>query len=173
MTGSRRHEPAAGDARRGRSRWWLVPIALFGLMFAVWGAMIHAALDDPSFAVEPDYYEKGVAWDRHMAQEAENHRLGWTADVATAPSDDGAVRLVVDLNDRHGRALVGAEVQVDTFHNARAARMLHARLDERDAGSYSASLPMRRPGLWEIRLRARRGPERFTHVVKRDVGVER
>ena len=36
-----------------------------------------AANDDRGIAIEPDYYQKAVAWDSSMAQARENRRSGW------------------------------------------------------------------------------------------------
>ncbi len=42
----------------------------------VWVAII--ANRDPSFAIEPDYYAKAVAWDSSMAQARHNATLNWS-----------------------------------------------------------------------------------------------
>ena len=46
--------------------------------------------------------------------------------------------------------------------------MLAAILEPRDLG-YAAMMPLARPGLWEFRVRATRGPDIFTATLMRDV----
>ena len=52
-----------------RGLWW--PIAVAAILATtvaanIWVMMI--ANDDPSFAIEPDYYRKALAWDTTLAQ---------------------------------------------------------------------------------------------------------
>jgi hypothetical protein len=44
--------------------WAWVPATLLGSMLAGLGIMAYIAVDDPTFALEPDYYDKAVHWDR-------------------------------------------------------------------------------------------------------------
>ena len=64
-------------------------------------------------------------------------------------------------------AIDGATVAVEAFHNARAGNILRATLAGRGEGRYSAELPMRWAGVWEFRVVAERGADRFTHTHKR------
>jgi nitrogen fixation protein FixH len=143
--------------------WAYVPAGLLGTMLAGLLLLAHIAGDDPGFAVEADYYRKASQWDAEMAQRAQNERLGWQAelDVETLPSGKHAVAL--RLRDRAGRSIEGAAVAVEAFHNARASAPLSFRL-EPQAGGYAAELLPQRPGLWEFRLDAQVGGNRFTSV---------
>ena len=61
-----------------RGSWWPIGItAVLATTVAanVWVATI--ASDDPSFAIEPDYYAKAIAWDSTLAQARTNATLGW------------------------------------------------------------------------------------------------
>ena len=42
------------------------------------GTMATIATRDPGFALERDYYQKAVNYDRVIAQRGENARLGWS-----------------------------------------------------------------------------------------------
>jgi nitrogen fixation protein FixH len=152
---------------------WYWPFLLVGLLAAGVGANIYLlarAVGDPSFAVEPDYYAKGVAWDAHQAQARENAALGWSVAVEVAPADlaTGRARVVARLTDRDGRCVPGAAVGLEAFHNARAADVLKATLAETAEHDYAADVPIVRPGLWEFRVAATRGPETFTAVIDQD-----
>jgi nitrogen fixation protein FixH len=152
---------------------WYWPFLLGGLLAAGVGANLYflaRAVSDPSFAVEPDYYEKAVAWDAHQTQARNNVELGWSVVLEVAPADiaTGRARVIAKLTGRDGRPVAGASVELEAFHNARAADRLSATLVETAGHDYAADLPVVRPGLWEFRIAARRASETFTAVLDQD-----
>ena len=158
----------ASPAARTASRGWIWPVAIVALLVGSAGANIGFMLiasRDASFAVEPDYYKKAVAWDRAMQQERANVALGWTAAAALERTGRSQARLAVRLLDRTGAPVDGASVEVETFASARARDRLSARLAAAGDGRYAAALPAGHTGLWEIRLRAARGGDVFTQTV--------
>lgn len=180
--------PAAQTApaalrRPSRSLAWPIGIAVI-LALSVGANMFvfHLANDDPSFAVEPDYYRKAVQWDDELAQRRRNAELGWRAsatleaasvDAASvgAPSGDaardGATELRVRLTGPAGDPLDGAVVIVEAMAVDRASQVATftlAAAGDPAGGVYSAMLPAARGGRWELRLVATRGGERFTAV---------
>ena len=157
-----------------RKKGWYWPWILGGLMAVVLGAnliLIYVATSDRSFAVEQDYYRKGLRWDAKREQDRRNAELGWTLDlvVASTLSPDGTVAITALLCDGDGGEITGAQIKLDAFHNARAAYILSADLKHAENGSYAASLPMRRPGLWEFRFEISRDGERFTHTTTKEL----
>lgn len=143
----------------------LVPVGLLGSLLTLLGVLVFLSTRDPSFAVEEDYYQKAAHWDERQQQQVANQELGWLASPrfeATALS----THLVVELKDGVGHGLRGALVAVEAFHNARAGDIFKSRLHETAPGSYRAELPSRRAGLWEVRVIAARGSERFTHSAR-------
>lgn len=155
-----------------RSRGWYWPVGLAVLLAGSAGANIALLIitsRDASFAVEPDYYAKALAWDETMAQEARNEALGWSLGLRVEPTAErGTMTVWVRLADRAGAPIDGARIAVETFHNARASRVLTAALEPRGP-DYAAVMPLARPGLWEFRLRVTRGPDVFVATLLRDV----
>jgi nitrogen fixation protein FixH len=152
---------------------WYWPILLVGLLASGVGLNLYfmsCAVSDPSFAVEPDYYAKAIAWDAHQAQAKENAELGWklVLTVAAADSGTGRARVVVMLADREGRPVRGLTVGLEAFHNARASQVVKATLVETAEHAYAADVAVARPGFWEFRVAAARGTEVFTAVVDQD-----
>lgn len=143
-----------------------------GLVLAVTMAgnlwVMHVARSDASFAVEPDYYRRALAWDSTRAQEARNATLGWQLEADLVPTGDGRARLEVQLRDAAGTPVTGATVAVEATHNARAADIVRATLDPGPWGGYSAELAAARRGLWQLRFEVSRGTERFTATLRRD-----
>jgi len=159
-----------------RSRGWYWPAALAALLVGSAGANIALVVitsRDASFAVEPDYYAKALAWDETMAQQARNETLGWSLGLRVEPTGErGRVTVAVGLSDGGGAPLAGARIAIDALHNARANRVLTAVLEPRGLG-YAAMMPLARPGLWEFRVRVTRGPDVFTATFMRDVAETR
>ena len=157
------------------NKGWHWGVFVGGLMAVVIGAnliLIYFATTDPSFAVEEDYYQKALHWDDKRAQDRANAELGWTVelDVGRERAADGSVQVVVRLLDAEGQAVRGAGVDLEAFHNARAAWIHRVQLRENEEGAYSAALPARRPGLWEFRLNVVRDEQRFTHKTVKELG---
>lgn len=161
----------ASDAKSGRL-WAFVPAAILASLigFQVW--LVGGALSDPSFAVEDDYYAKAVSWDAKMAQDKENARLGWRADVLFATAQPGQARVTLRLLDAKNRALPGAHVEVEAFSIARSTHVARAPMTEGPGGEYSATLPAARLGQWELRFDVRREGDRFTATERRDLAAE-
>jgi nitrogen fixation protein FixH len=143
-------------------QWPMIIVALLVATAAGQGVMMWKATHDSTLAIEPDYYKKAVAYDEVIAQEAVNASLGWRA-VATVGSEVG-----VTLTDRAGRAIDGAAVTVTAIHNLDGSHHIIGRLTAAGAGRYAAPLPLDRAGLWELRIEAERGAEKFTSSLRVD-----
>jgi nitrogen fixation protein FixH len=146
-----------------RGAWW--PIAIAAILALTVGAnfwILAVANSDRGIAIEPDYYQKAVAWDSSMAQARANVALGWrvTPSLAAFTARDGA-DLRVTLSDSTGAAIADATVKVSAFFNARAGEISDATLVPR-SGAYETRLPVHRSGLWELRFDVRRGALHFT-----------
>lgn len=149
--------------------WPLAVVGVLAVTVIANAAMLLVAGDPSQRAIEPDYYRKAVAWDSTLAERARSAALGWTLDARLEPAAGGA-RLRVSLADAAGAPLAGARVRVTALHNLEADRPTVADCGESTPGAYEASLPLRRAGLWELRVEAVRGAERFTTSLRRELG---
>jgi len=132
--------------------------------------LILLATRDPSHAVERDYYAKGLAWDAERAAARAGARLGWQLALAINPARQwGQRRVEVRVVDREGRALGGARVQLEARHLARATQVVRTALTPLGAGRYMAALPLRRAGLWELRLLVEQGGQRWRERLTREL----
>lgn len=167
-------DAAAGGATAKRSgrRWILLPVGFIVVQMSIVFTMMYIASSDPSFAVEPNYYEKALAWDSTAAQKVANERLAWKTNVQVAPAKAGGSELVVRLVNSDGTPLDGAKVQAEVFASTRARERTTLSLESRGDGTYAAPAAIHRAGLWECRLVVDRGPERFTSTARLEVHAQ-
>lgn len=143
--------------------WPIAMATMLGISVAANVWIIRIANADPAFAIEENYYERALRWDDELAQRARNDSLGWQLlPSLSALSSDSGAELRVSLRDASGAPVAADSVAVRALHNARAGAPLDATLTRRPDGDYVVRLPMRRPGLWELRFDVRRGADRFT-----------
>lgn len=156
------------ELTRGGRFWSLVPVVLIVAMVLGLGSLALIATDDPSFAVEKDYYKKAVAWDEAREQAAENARLGWKVELSTEPHGK-ELRVVARVKDARGAPIQGAAVALEAFANARASRVVTARLEGAEDQSYRGDVALTQAGLWEFRFSVEARGRRFTEVVRQEV----
>jgi nitrogen fixation protein FixH len=151
-----------------RGSWWPIGITLVlatTVAGNIWVAKI--ASDDPSFAIEPDYYQKAITWDSTLAQGRENVQLGWRLTPALGiVAATGKARVSATLTDSAGSPITGAVVKVAALPVARANEVHEATLAAAGAGEYAAQLDSRRQGQWELRFDVRAGSAHFTDVAR-------
>ncbi len=131
-------------------------------------AVIVLTGDDPSFAVEPDYYKKAVAWDSSQALATRSDALAWHAQAYVTPMPSGASTLTIALTDANGEAVRDATVRGELLHIARASDMQRVQFVATASGAYEAVVPMQRAGMWELRLHADRNSEQFVRTLRID-----
>jgi nitrogen fixation protein FixH len=151
--------------------WAWLPALLLGSMLLGLGALAYIAIDDPSFALEPNYYDKAVRWDRTQAEARESERIGLQLSL-TGPlslNKDGGVELELRVSDRANTPLCAATVLLEAFPNAFASRVEHVTLREVSPGVYRGRLSRGTRGLWELRFDVRQGSQQFREVLRRDV----
>lgn len=145
---------------QGDRRWPIGIVVVLAVFVAANVLVMRLAGADPSFAVEPDYYRKAVAFDSTMAVERRSNALGWAASSAIGRGVSGML-LTVTLVDASGAPVTGAALTAAARFNARANEVFAATLREVSPGRYAAPLDARHAGQWEVRVEAARGAEHF------------
>ena len=157
MTMSKASKPAG--------RWipWSF-FGFFGVIFLVNGIMLYIALSSWNGIAVHDAFKKGLAYNDRLAEAEAQAKLGWRITLRMPEQAAIAGELAVDLRDRDGRPIDGADMR------ARIVRPIHEGFD-RDLvlagggkGRYSGDLEVPLPGLWEVRVQAshRRGVYRHS-----------
>jgi nitrogen fixation protein FixH len=141
---------------------------LLGINAAIVLATAFLAGSDPSFAIEPNYYQKAVNWDQTAHQRERNRALAWRIDLAAVQKGDA---IALRLSDSAGAAIEHARVAVAAFHHANANHRLQTELVEIEPGMYRSNEGLLRSGLWELQIEAQAGNATFTHTEPLIVGA--
>jgi nitrogen fixation protein FixH len=150
------------DRPRGAKRWPAFIFALIGLQLALGAITVYFATNDPSFAIEPDAYEKALNWDERAEARRASEALGWTCDLRVGQSDGlGDRYLFLTVTDRDGRPLESATVRGLAFHQARAAERFALEFRPVSPGLYRAKAALRRDGRWSVQLTVERDEDVF------------
>lgn len=151
---------------RAGAFFMLLPVLLLGIAVFGWIWMIRLAVDDPTAAIEPDYYAQASHIDDHKARIAQSEALGWKTQVEAEWAEGTQGTLRVRMVDRDGAALEGLEVTAIAFPNVRAGDRQELSLSSRGAGTYEGRLSRARAGIWELRLRAKKGSDEFVSTIR-------
>jgi nitrogen fixation protein FixH len=147
-----------------RLLWPGILIVLIASIVVMNVVMLIVASSDPSFAVDPAYYEN--QW-RGGSPDGDR-RLGWSAAVTLESAGDRALLRARVLDD-DGQRIKGAVVTASVFHKAQASDAIEADLAPLADGGYVAPLKLDRPGTWACRLTVRRGGDTFVTVEEIEV----
>ncbi len=150
-----------GFLARG-GQWPLLVVALLGVQIVLCMAALYYATSDKSFAVEPDAYQKALAWDDQVAAQKASDELGWTlALTATEPDAMKQRYVVITLADSDNQPIEGAQIAGTTLHPTEASRPRALEFTEIAPGQYRAPARMKQDGKWLFDLRAERGEDVF------------
>ncbi|MEO6598536.1 MAG: FixH family protein [Polyangiaceae bacterium] len=155
----------------GKGYWAWVPVGLLTASTLGVGSLAVIAVHDPNFALEPNYYDNALHWDRSQAQAAENQRLGYRITLVSKIAADarGNAKLRVRISDADGREANDATVHATAFANAYAGEATALELQRTEPGIYAAPLNAQHLGLWEFRLVVTQGRDRVTSTLRSDV----
>lgn len=152
-------------ARPRRGAW--IPWIFVGgmlLVVAVNAVMIRLAIGTFTGVTVERPYERGIAYNTILAAQAEQDRLGWTAEVRLQTTGGGSILHLV-LRDAEGRPLDAAPT-LALERPLEPASRIAVTPDEAATGRYVARLERLRPGQWDVTVDARRADGRL-HLRRR------
>jgi len=150
--------------------WPILLTSLISIHIVSVLVMVVVATHDSSFAIEPDWYQKGLHYEQTAQQQRENSRLGWSVqlDVGQPLSGTNRRNVTCTVLDRAGKPVEKATVDLVAFAHLRGSNLIRGVLLPHD-GQYLATMSLEDPGMWEFRLVVTRGAETFTQIVKHEI----
>lgn len=152
------------DAKRGSWIPWIF-VGGFGVVLAANAIMVYFATTTWTGIAVNRAYDKGLTYNRNLEAAERQEALGWAASIATEMAAEGAGDLVgtlkVALNDADGTPLYRADVVVAFERPTHEGHDFAVELVPSGAGTYTAPFTAPLPGVWDLRLVATRGTDRF------------
>ncbi len=181
--------------------YMMLPVILLFSSVLGWIYMIGVAVDDPTFAVEEDYYQKAANYDAVLAKRRQSERLGWTAKIVRFSFLEGTdqARVEMVLEGSRGELIEGANVQIEALANLRAddvrrlsltescaetpahplqkseqsTRSMERPCEQEQRGHYVGVLQRPWPGIWELRISATSEGNQFVDRLRAELSRER
>lgn len=147
----------ANNRRAGAARFlphW-VPMLFVGGFLVVIGVnatLIYFAQDTFSGLETASPYERGLAYNRTLAAEAAQARLGWQSQTQISGESDGMRSMQVRLTDRDGRPLDGLTLVAYLVRPANEGLDTTVIPRPLGDGRYGAPFVLPATGQWELRL---------------------
>ncbi len=160
MNDSERYTEPTDAAGRGSWIPWIF-VGGFAVVLAANAIMIYVATTTWTGIAVNRSYDKGLTYNRNLEAAARQAALGWEAALAAEVNAELAGTVKVALSDADGAPLREAEVLVAFERPTHEGHDFAVELSPNGAGSYSAPFSAPLPGVWNVRLIATRGADRF------------
>ncbi len=158
----------ANSRRTGAARYlphW-VPMLFIGaflVVIGVNGTLIYFAQDTFSGLETASPYERGLDYNRTLAAEAAQERLGWQLQAQLSAEGGGTHSLQIRLTDRDGRPLDGLAIVAHLVRPSNEGLDMTIAPQPLGDGRYGASFTLPAAGQWELRLVARQDDITWQH----------
>lgn len=139
-------------------------LGFFGVMIAVNGVFTYFAVSTFNGLVTEGSYRKGLEYDRQLAAEAAQERLGWTARLELAARGR---ELRLELEDEGGRPVSGRLVRARVGRPATDRFDRTVILSETEPGTYTRDIAFPSAGNWIASLEVLEGYGEAKSVVYR------
>ena len=143
---------AARPASRDR---WIPWVFVAGMLVvvAVNATLVYFALNSWDGLVTNKAFERGIAYNRLIAEAAAEEALGWKADVAYQAGTNGkAPALVVTLHTTDGRPMDRAAIAIEADRPVEAQAPVSIDVRYVGEGRYAADAAALRAGQWDVRM---------------------
>lgn len=166
MTPSSALRPNSRHAGIARFLPHWVPMLFIGGFLVVVGVnatLIYFAQDTFSGLETASPYERGLEYNKTLAAEAAQERIGWQSRAQISGESDGMRNLQVRMTDRDGRPLDGLTLVAYLVRPSNEGLDVTLRPQPLGDGRYGASFVLPAAGQWELRLVAHSGEVAWQH----------
>jgi len=148
----------------GNLRWipWMIA-AIFVVVAVVNGALAYFALRSDPGLVTAHPFELGNGYNEVLAEGEAEAALGWKGTVRFIAGAEHSGTIVAEVRDRAGATVSGLSVSVAVVRPVEPLPPQRLALEATSSG-YSAAVTLPQPGLWELRVTARRGVDTYRYV---------
>lgn len=123
------------------------------VVVAVNATLVYFAMHSWGGLVTDHAFERGVAYNRLIAEAAAEEALGWKADVAYQPAGGGeGAAVIVSLRTTDGKPMDHAAVALEAARPVEAETPVSLGLRNVGNGRYIADAASLRAGQWDVRM---------------------
>ncbi len=155
-------------SENGTIKGWHVLAAVllfFGVIFAVNGAFLYAALMTHTGVVAKQPYRKGLDYNQRIAADAQQRQRGWSHTISV---DGARAQIKVVLADRNNRPVAGLSLSGFLGRPSTQQHDVALQFSESSSpGTYVAKLDTIADGNWLVQAQASRLTSTGTEVVYR------
>lgn len=155
-------------AKQRAPGWWYPWIFVAGMavVVAVNAVMITMALKTFPGLETTDAYQKGLAYNRTLAEAREQEARGWTSQIVFAPGGPQKGDLKFTLRDSQGQPLDGFAVEASLVRPTVGGHDFAVTLAPQGSGVYVAPVAFPLAGRWTVVIAATRGEETYQETQK-------
>lgn len=132
--------------------WTGFILMFFMIQAVIWTIAITVTARDSSHAVVSGYDELALKWDEVKQLQQDSAKLGWECEISVAENGDviGNRTLTFQLNDRQGKPIEAAQIDLTAFHRAHASKKRPLTVVAAGGGTYTATLLVNKSGKWQF-----------------------
>lgn len=134
--------------------WYIV--AFFVFLTVLFGWFVYIAEHTYTGVVTDEAYEKGLAYNAVIAAADAQEKMGWGSSLSYKDK-----RITFSLHDKQGKPVTGATVTMWFYRPVHDGKDSEVGMKEQGTGVYAAQQLPSQPGLWEIRVLAVKGEDRY------------
>lgn len=142
-------------------RW--IPWSFVGMLVvvaAVNAVMITVGIRTWPGLISDNYYRRGVEYNSHLEEIAQEAQLGWQVTTEADRSSTGDVTLLVEVRDANDLPLAAEQVTATLRRPTNTGQDQTRELRWHNAGRWSASFGELPSGQWDLELHVRAGDHR-------------
>lgn len=151
------------SARASRTALWVI-IGGFSIMLAANSALVYFALSTWTGLETKQSFVKGLAYNRNLEGARRQRELGWRMQFETTFSNPDSGVVGVKFFNRDGDPLVALKVKLFAIRPTREGFDREFAATSSGDGAYQIPFTLPLPGVWDMRVVARRGNDIFQRV---------
>lgn len=150
-------------AASSRKAMWII-IGGFSIVLAANSALVYFALTSWTGLETEHHFVKGLAYNRDLEGARRQQALGWQMELNTSFSDGKSGTIKIGFSDRQGQPLSDLTVKVFAIRPTREGFDREFLAKPVKDGLYLSPFTLPLPGVWDLRVVARRGDNDFQQV---------
>ena len=136
----------------------------FSIVMMANSVLIYFALNSWTGLETEQHFVKGLAYNSNLEGARRQQALGWKIQLNTTFDGPTSGVIGIDFTDPDGKPLADLEIKVFAIRPTHEGYDREFPVTSVDGGTYQSTFALPLPGVWDLRVMARRGEQNFQHV---------